>query len=414
MIISGLFDEDGNSLNIELQDEGKDLHLDGCLYLPAGIDPHVHFRCPGGEDKEDWQTGSHAAFEGGYTFVCDMPNTNPACTTIKNLYDKIVMINHELSDYPLKYRLYFGASKEGLNEIENLEPFRAKIAGIKIFMGSSTGSLLLDDQESLEKVFKLAAENDFLVAVHAEDETLISERGSLPYPYKNSPRYHSFLRNDEVAAKAVSRAIDLAKRHQTKLYILHVSTKKEVELIEGAKKEGVQVFAEVTPHHLFLSDEFYATHGTKALVNPPLRNSGEQEFLFDAIERGVIDSLGSDHAPHPLSEKMKPFGEAPSGMPGIEWTFALLFQAHMDKKISLKNLVRLTSSGPRKILRLPNFNDHVIIDPNFEKVIPKQTISKASWTPYEGMKLKGWPIATIANGKLYKTSNMNKREISYI
>jgi len=274
-----------------------------------------------------------------------------------------------------------------------------KVVGIKIFMGCSTGNLVIDDDESLQAAFEIAARENMLIAVHAEDEHLIQTRkanfaGELVY------RAHSDIRNVDVAVKAVKKAIALTRRYGTRLYILHMSTAEELALVKTAKQEGLPVFAETTPHHLFFDDSAYDRLGGKAVVNPPLRDKRYKPALFEAIHEGVIDTIGSDHAPHTLDEKSKPYGQCPSGMPGIEFMLPLLFTAFHQGLLSLIEIQNLTSGRARTVFQLPAYEDWVLVDLD-KKARVNTTESKCGWTPYQDMELRGWPVYTTVRGKVF-------------
>lgn len=393
---------DGNPIDLTIASHEEITIKEPTLTLfPGLIDPHVHFRTPGMEEKEDWKTAAQAAIAGGYTTVFDMPNTLPPTITKILLTEKKNIIDAQLQEIgiPLRYQLFFGADKNHLDQIARVKD---EIVGIKVFMGCSTGNLVIDDDESLEAVFKIAAENDLIVAVHAEDEHLMKERKKIFVDAKEYP-IHSEIRNVEVARRAVEKAINLTRQYGTRLYILHVSSTDEIELIRKAKQEGLQVFAETTPHHLFLNDGAYAHLHGKAVVNPPLRSSDHQKSLFKAIEEGVIDTIGSDHAPHTLSEKEKPYGMCPSGMPGIETTLALLLNAYHDNLITLEKIVSLTSKRAKEIFRLPTTEDYVLVDLNKEAIVSEKNLkTKCGWSSFAGKKLKGWASYTILDGKVFK------------
>lgn len=388
---------DGNIRDLYIPGaEDKTIQAEGLTVLPAVIDPHVHFRTPGLEYKEDWRTGAKAAIRGGCTMVFDMPNTKPPTFTSTLLQEKKALINQQLKEagIDLRYDLFFGADKQHLNEIAGVNQ---AVIGIKVFMGCSTGNLVIDDDESLHAVFSIAAKENMLVAVHAEDEHLIQERKA---NYKGEMNYHahSHLRNIEVATTAVAKAVELSKQYGTRLYILHVSSAEEIDIIRRAKQAGLSVFAETTPHHLFFDTSAYDVLGGKAVVNPPLRDKKNRDVLFSAIHEGIIDTIGSDHAPHTLEEKSKVYGECPSGMPGIEFMLPLLLNAYNEKKISLKEIVSLTSARARAIFHIPANEDVVLVNLDKTATISK-TESKCGWSPYMGLTLKGWPVYTILKGK---------------
>ncbi|MCE3237523.1 MAG: allB [Gammaproteobacteria bacterium] len=375
---------------------------DPCLTaLPALIDPHVHFRTPGHEYKEDWCTGAKAAIQGGYTTVFDMPNTLPPTVTEDYLQKKKALINQQLQEVniPLRYQLFFGADKHHLDEIVKVKD---AIIGIKVFMGCSTGNLVIDDDESLEKVFRIAADNDLLVAVHAEDEHLLQQR-KLQFQDRKDYAVHSEIRNVMVACRAVKKAIALTERYHTRLYILHVSSSDEIRLIDHAKQAGLPVYAETTPHHLFLDTASYSTLKGRAVVNPPLRLASNRAALFEAIHAGIIDTIGSDHAPHTPAEKERAYGECPSGMPGIETTLSLLLNAHYENLLSLEEIVSLTSKRAREIFNLPKNNDLVLVDLKKEILISEKNLkTKCGWSPYAGQILHGAAVYTLLEKVCYK------------
>jgi dihydroorotase len=372
----------------------------GLTLLPGLIDPHVHFRTPGLEHKEDWRTAAKAALRGGYTTVFDMPNTLPPTVSAALLQQKKALIDAQLQDIgiPLRYQLYFGADKQHLSEIYKV---KKTVIGIKVFMGCSTGNLVIDDDESLHAVFAIAATQGLIVAVHAEDEGLIQARKK---QFADAKHYkdHSSVRNVEVAVRAVEKAIQLANIYQTQLYILHVSSQEEIALIAAAKQAGLPVYAETTPHHLFLDEGSYAELRGKAVVNPPLRAVKQREAVLAAINAGVIDTIGSDHAPHLENEKQQPYGQCPSGMPGIETTLPLLLNAYHAGLISLDKIVSLTHTRPREIFGLVAHEDYVLVDLEKTQVVDNASLkTKCGWSAFAGRTLRGWPVYVVLAGRLY-------------
>jgi dihydroorotase len=381
----------------------SELDFSGLTAIPALIDPHVHFRVPGGGHKEDWKTGALAALHGGVTTVCDMPNNSPPCTTIEALDEKRRLIDAQLKsvDIPLRYGLYFGADKQHLDQIPLA---KGACVALKIFMGCSTGGLVIDTDEALDKAFRIAAESDMLVAVHAEDEALLAKK-RIEFAGAIDPALHSRIRPKEAAIRATAKAIGLARKHGAKLYILHMSTKEEIALVRAAKQEGLPVYAEVTTHHLFLSEEDYATLGTFAQMNPPLRSKEDQEALWEGISDGTIDTIGTDHAPHTIEEKKQPFGKAPSGIPGVETLLPLMLDAVYYGRLTMERLIELTHSNPRKIFDLPPNDDIVLVDLDMELTVTDEMIkSKCGWTPYRGRTLRGWPEYVILDGRAYSVT----------
>lgn len=369
--------------------------------LPALIDPHVHFRVPGAEHKEDWRTGARAAIYGGVTTVFDMPNNSPSCYDRKNLLEKKKLIEAQLAEakIPLRYHLYFGADK---NHLEEIGKVKKDIVAIKVYMGSSTGSLLMDDEKALDRVFQLGAQENIVVAVHAEDEGILKENKQ-KHAGETKPAVHSKIRDRKAAIKATQKAIDLAEKYSSQVFILHVSTKEEINLIRDAKQNHILAYAEVSPNHLFLTEKDYEKWGTKVQMNPPLRTKADQDALWEAIQDGTVDTIGSDHAPHTLEEKSKPYGEAPSGIPGVETMLPLLLNAYHEKKISLEQIVQLTRLNIEAIFRLEHNDDLVLVDLDKVKTVEDKNLkTKCGWSPYSGMALKGWPIYTILKGQIFK------------
>jgi dihydroorotase len=371
--------------------------------LPALIDPHVHFRVPGGEHKEDWKTAALSAVRGGVTTVCEMPNNQPPCTNYERLLAKKRLIDRQLKEagIPLRYRLYFGADKEHFDQIALAN---RETCALKIFMGCSTGGLVVETEEDLDEAFRKAHDAGMLVAVHAEDEALLKE-AKRNIPHANDPALHSQMRPRQAAIGACEKALHLCSKYNTPLYILHMSTKEELELVRQAKKSGLPVYAEVTTHHLFLSEQDYARHGTFVQMNPPLRTLEDQEALWQGIKEGSIDTLGTDHAPHTLEEKRLPFGKAPSGIPGVETLLPLMLDAVSKGRLTLKRLMELTRFNSEKLFKLPANSDVVLVDLALEKEVRQEELaSKCGWSPYHGRLLRGWPVYTILNGKVFCAS----------
>jgi dihydroorotase len=393
----------GKSIDLTCRSETEEkLSAQGLTIFPGLIDPHVHFRTPGMEHKEDWRTAARAALQGGYTTVFDMPNTIPPTVTAELLAEKKALIDAQLAEagVPLRYELYFGADKNHLSEIHRI---RDGVVGIKVFMGCSTGNLVIDDDESLHAVFAIAASQNLVVAVHAEDEEMIKSRKR---EFADSARQycdHSRIRDVDVAARAVAKAISLAEIYSARLYLLHTSSKDEIALVRRAKKAGLPVFAETTPHHLFLNETAYATLQGRAVVNPPLRTEENRQALWDAVRDGTIDTIGSDHAPHQMSEKALPYGQCPSGMPGIETTLPLLLTAYHDGLLSLERIVSLTHDRPRDIFGLSPNEDRVLVDLNAIKMVDEKDLkTKCGWSSFAGMVLRGWPKYVILRDQLFE------------
>lgn len=383
--------------------EDRVIDASGLTVFPGLIDPHVHFRTPGLEYKEDWRTAAQAAIHGGYTTVFDMPNTLPPTITADLLAKKKALIDSQLKEIgiPLRYQLFFGADKNHLNEIAKI---KSDCVGIKVFMGCSTGNLVIDDDESLAAVFELAAKNNMLVAVHAEDEKRMCEQKHKCQDKKNYSD-HSLIRDIEAARLAVDKAISLTRRYGTRLYILHLSSAEELALLKQAKQEGLPVYAETTPHHLFLNTGDYPELEGRAVINPPLREALHNQALLKAIQEGLIDTIGSDHAPHTRDEKSKPYGECPSGMPGIETTLPLLLTAYHQGLLSLEQIINITCKRAQEIFHLAPTHDLVLVDLNKKITVnPAMLKTKCAWSAFEGRELQGWPVYTILQGKCFTLS----------
>lgn len=370
----------------------RGLHL-----LPGVIDTQVHFREPGLEHKEDLGSGSLAAVMGGVTAVCEMPNTNPPTVNEKRLKDKLARARGRMW---CDYAFYIGAAHENIDELAKLERLKG-CAGVKVFMGASTGTLLIPDDETLLKVLKSGKRR---VAVHAEDQERLQAR--LGKRVENEPASHAAWRDPETAYLATERIIKLAKKARRPIHVLHVTTRQEMELL--AKHRNVAT-VEVTPQHLTLSAPgCYQELGAYAQMNPPIRDIDHQDGLWNALLAGIVDVVGSDHAPHTIEEKEKPYPGSPSGMPGVQTLLPLLLEHVAQGRMDLHRLVQLTSSGARKVLGIKNKGaletgfdaDFSLVDLKAEWRIDKSWLkSKCKWSPFDGMKIHGKPEATIVRGR---------------
>jgi len=370
------------------------------LLLPALIDTHVHVRDFEQKDKEDWESMARACIAGGVTTIFDMPNNQPPCTTEAALERKISEIESTLKRIaiPLHYRLYFGADKDHLDELGHVKD---RIIGLKIYMGQSTGGLVMDEKPFIEKAFQLAAQENVMIAVHAEDEEIMCNNKARFATEKN-PAVHSKIRDRQAAIKATAFALECAEKYNCQLNICHVSTKEEIALIRDAKKNELLVYCEVTPHHLFFDEHDYDKWGTLIQVNPPVRTKDDHQALWEAINDGTVDFIATDHAPHLLDEKKKEYGQAPSGIPSIELMLPLMLDACSQGKMTLDRLVTLTRINQEQIFNLERNEDVVLVDLELEKKVSNQQLkTKCGWSPYEGRILKGWPVYTILNGKMY-------------
>lgn len=383
-----------------------DIDAQGLTLIPALVDPHVHFRFPGETHKESWRSAAEAAFSSGVTTVFDMPNNQPPCTTVERLIEKRRGIEKMLEEarLPLSFGLYLGATKEYLKEISKAKPYAI---GVKLFMGGSTGNLLVDDPVDQEEVFARAAAAGLVVAVHAEDEALLrAARQRLTAPTLSD---HAKIRSREAARRAVERAIALADKHRAKLYILHVSTREEIELIRAAKKGGVQLLAETSPHHLHFTESDYERLGNEVLVNPPIRTREDVEALWKALREGVIDTIGSDHAPHTVAEKALDYPKAPSGIAGIEYLLSLLLTGVNQGRLSLERLVQITRSNIASFFDIKLREDWVVLDLKERfQASDEEVRSGCGHTPYRGEIFQGRARYLVADGTLFNLQRQGR------
>lgn len=368
--------------------------ISGLYVLPGVIDCHVHFREPGSEEKEDFETGSRAAVSSGVTTVLDMPNNDPACVTARILEDKRTIVRGRSF---VNYGFYLGVSPSHLEEIDKVR----NIAGLKYFMGNTTGTESSGD--ILEKVFN---KKDMFVAVHAEDEATISE--NLAKMGRDiEPEQHSHIRSRLAAYKAVKTVLHLAKKYDRRVHICHVSCREELKEILAFKSDKITF--EVTPHHLFLTDEAYEKHRHFVKVNPPLREEEDCEALWDALKAGKVDIIASDHAPHLSKEKERGYHEAPSGVPGVETLLPLLLDSVNHGELNLEDVVRVTSYNPARIFGIRGKGkiavgkdaDLAVVDMNMEREVRNEKLyTKCGWSPFHGKLLRGWPVMTVVNGRM--------------
>ena len=375
--------------------DSENLHI-----LPGCIDTQVHFREPGLTHKEDLSSGTKGAILGGITGIFEMPNTKPSTITKKDFDVKISLAEKKSF---CDFSFFVGAAKENIDNLNYLEKISG-CCGVKIFMGSSTGNLLVEDDESLKKILLSGSRR---VAVHSEDEYRLRDRIHIIEDKDVTIHDHEVWRDSLTALQSTQRLLRIAKETKRKIHILHISTGDEIKLIEQNKSFAT---AEVTPQHLFFhSPDCYDKLGTLAQMNPPIRNKYHQNALWKAVNDKVIDVVGSDHAPHTLSEKNAEYPKSPSGMTGVQTLVPILLDFVNKEKISLIDMVRLTSKNPTKIYNVINKGlikegydaDFTIVDLKKKKMINNDWIaSKTGWSPYNGINVTGWPIYTIIRGKI--------------
>lgn len=376
---------------------GERVDATGLHVLPGVIDSQVHFREPGAEAKEDLAHGARAAALGGVTCVFEMPNTNPTTTTPEALADKVARGRASMA---VDFAFWFGATPENagmLGEFERLEG----CAGVKMFMGSSTGDLLVSETEDVRRVL---AHGRSRVAVHSEDEARLRARAGLRV--EGDPASHPVWRDPEAARMNTERLIRLARETRRQVHVLHISTRDELGMLADARDVAT---CEATPHHLtFDGDEAYARLGPYVQMNPPVRGAAHRDAIFAALRGGLFDVLGSDHAPHERAEKDKTYPATPSGMPGVQTLVPVMLTHVAEGRMSLARFVDLTSHGPQRIFGLLGKGrialgydaDLTLVDMKARRVIENDWIaSKCGWTPYAGMEAKAWPKATIIRGR---------------
>ena len=383
------------------RNKGKNVYdMSNLTILPGCIDSQVHFREPGLTHKEDINSGTRGAVLGGITSIFEMPNTNPSTSTVEALNQKLKIAEENSF---CNYSFYIGAVRENIEELKYLEKSEG-CSGIKIFMGSSTGSLLIEDDKSLEKIL---ANGTRRVAIHSEDEYRLRKRKKIVNDSDVNVKYHPIWRDSISAIESTKRLIKISKKVSRKIHILHISTKEEIDLIKKNKK---LVTSEATPQHLYFhSPDCYQKLGTLAQMNPPIRSKDHQEGIWYGVKNKIIDVIGSDHAPHTLEEKNKKYPNSPSGMTGVQTLVPIMLNFVNQNKIGIHDFVRLTSSNPCKIfsiigkgkIEVGNDADFTIVDLKKKRRIENNWIaSKSGWTPYDGEIVVGWPVHTIVNGDI--------------
>jgi dihydroorotase len=369
----------------------------GLTILPGLIDTQVHFREPGLEHKEDLESGSRAAVLGGVTALFEMPNTKPLTDTAEAMADKVARAKGRMWT---DHAFYMGATADNADRMAELERLPG-CCGVKIFMGASTGDLLVPDDATL---FRVLDHGTRRVAIHAEDEFRLQAR--LGERVAGDPSSHPVWRDDESALLATKRAVAAARKARRRVHILHVTTPQELEYLAGHKDIAS---VEVTPQHLTLAGEdAYARLGTLAQMNPPIRSGWHRDGLWHWLGQGVPDVLGSDHAPHTLEEKGRTYPDTPAGMPGVQTIVPLMLNHVAEGRLTLARLVDLMASGPQRLFGLVGKGriaagydaDFTIVDLKARWTIEESWLaSRCGWSPFTGMTLTGRPVATILRGR---------------
>jgi len=370
------------------------IEASGLLLLPGLIDEHVHFREPGATEKENLRTGSMAAAKGGVTTFFEMPNTSPPATTRAVVADKYARAARSSL---VNYGFYIGATTSNVGELASI----TEAPGIKIFVGSSTGDLLVDDQEDLERIY---AETTLPICVHAEDESTIrANRERMGEPSSHAD--HSKIRDREAAVIATKRVIDLARRHEHRTHILHVTTEAEVALIA---ESGGWVTGEACPHHLWFTEKDYERLGGLVQMNPPVKTIADREALWKGLVEGRLQTIGTDHAPHLLEEKRRAYPESPSGVPSVELTLPLLLTGVSQGRCSVRDIAEWMGAGPCRVWGIagkgriePGYDaDLALADPEKSFTVRNEDqVTRCGWSPWAGERLTGAVVRTIVGGQ---------------
>lgn len=367
----------------------------GLHILPGVVDSQVHFREPGLEHKEDLETGSRAAVLGGVTAVFEMPNTKPLTTTAETLADKMRRATNRMH---CDFAFWVGGTRDNAKDVGELERLPGA-AGIKVFMGSSTGDLLVEDDDGVYSILKNTRRR---AAFHSEDEFRLRER--LGERIEGDLASHPIWRDEIAALQCTQRLVEVARRARARIHVLHISTAEEIDYLAGHKNVAT---CEATPHHLTLAADDYARLGTLIQMNPPVRAARHRVGVWKGIGQGIVDVLGSDHAPHTLEEKAKAYPASPSGMTGVQTLVPIMLDHVNAGRLSLERLVDLTSHGPNRLFGMARKGriavgydaDFTVVDMKRRETITNaQQGSRAGWTPYDGKEVTGWPVGTIVRG----------------
>jgi dihydroorotase len=377
---------------------GQVLEARGLTVLPGVIDTQVHFREPGLEWKEDLESGSRGAVLGGVVGVFEMPNTNPTTSDPGAIAEKLRRAHHRMH---CDHAFYAGATKDNADDLSALERLPG-VCGVKLFMGASTGDLLVADDEGVERVLKAIRRR---AAFHSEDEFRLVERR--PLAREGDWTSHEEVRDAEAAIRSTERLLRLARKHGKRIHVLHVTTHQEMVLL-AANKDLATV--EVTPQHLTLvAPEAYERLKGFAQMNPPIRGEAHRAGLWRGLDQGVVDVIGSDHAPHTREEKAKPYPASPSGMPGVQTLVPIMLTHVAEGRLTLERFIDLTSHGANRVFGLAGKGrlavgydaDLTIVDLAARRVIRHEDqANRSGWTPFDGFEAKGWPMATVVRGNV--------------
>lgn len=384
-------------------DNAEEIEMKGLWLLPGIIDDQVHFREPGLTHKANIATESRAAAAGGVTSFMEMPNTKPAAITQELLQDKYNIAENTST---VNYSFFMGASNDNLEHV--LKTNKDNVCGVKIFMGSSTGNMLVDETQTLENLFSKV---ELLIATHCEDEATVRKNLALAkekYGDLATAVDHPVIRNREACILSSSKAIDLAKKYNTKLHILHISTADEVKLFSDKAMRDKNITAEVCVHHLFFDEGYYYPLENKIKCNPAIKSAMDREALLEGLKSGYLDVIATDHAPHTMEEKSKHYYDAPSGLPLVQHSMTLMLDFYHRGELSIEFIVDKMSHKVAELFDIRDrgyidegaYADLIVVDPNKQWTIDKSNIEyKCGWSPLEGFNMKGKVISTMCNGE---------------
>jgi len=394
---SAILLEDGRIASIDAPDSSRAdeiIDAQGLHLLPGVIDDQVHFREPGLTHKEDLLTATRACAKGGITSFLEMPNTRPTTTSVAALHDKLALAATKCI---VNYGFYIGATPGNLEELK----CATRTPGIKIFIGSSTGDLLVDDQQALERIF---GETSLPICAHCEDESTVRANAAAIDGGKDYAD-HSRIRDNRAAIIATRRAVDLAERHRHRFHVLHVSTAEEVEFLRGTSD---LITAEACPHHLFFSIDDYPRLGSLIQMNPSIKSLADTQAVWQGLLDGTLEVVATDHAPHTMEEKQQPYPKSPSGLPAVENSLALLLNQVALGRCTLSQVVSWMCEAPARVWNLKNKGairvgydaDLVLVDLNrSETILNENQLTMCGWSPWHGTTLTGWPVRTLVHGK---------------
>ncbi|MDG1841499.1 MAG: dihydroorotase [Crocinitomicaceae bacterium] len=409
LIKSGRIEKIASSINVD--EKSITIDLKGKLLLPGCIDDQVHFREPGLTHKATIKSESYAAVAGGITSFMEMPNTIPNATSQRLLEDKYLIAKNASS---ANYSFYMGASNDNIEEV--LKTDAKNVCGVKVFMGSSTGNMLVDNQKTLESLFSNV---DMLIATHCEDENTIRKNiKAFENKYgSNIPfHFHPVIRSEDACYISSSFAIDIAKKYGTRLHILHISTEKELSLFSKGEVTSKKITAEACVHHLWFSEMDYNEKGAFIKWNPAVKKESDRIAIMNAVNENLIDVIATDHAPHTLEEKTNPYTNAPSGGPLVQHALLAMLEKVKSNEISIETLVKKMAHAPADLFAVQNrgyiregyFADLVVVSPNENQIVSKENcLYQCAWSPFEGQVFSNVIEKTFVNGEIAYDKNKN-------